>query len=352
MARTLRTVATTSLAVAAVGAGVLGLAAPASADPVSGFRTYAGVGSDTTQDVTNALAGDITGVTGVTKLIGSYDAFNTNATIQTKAGGNSFPRPAGSGAGVQALSYSLTGKPYQGVDITGQVDFARSSSGPSGTGTDLTYVPFARDAVTYAYRGAAGTVGKLTTAQLKTIFSANTLTTINGVKIRGVLPQSASGTRKFFLSAIGVTTIGTSVLQTSSPENNGSIFTGANQVAPFSAAQWVAQKNGVVADTTGTASLGAPNGKPAVGVNATTNKLAPVASFYNAAPFGRYVYNVIPTSALDTPTTSVARVFVGSTAPFCSARALTIVRQYGFSAIASSAPVACGGTAITGPFTP
>ena len=41
--------------------------------------------------------------------------------------------------------------------ISNQVDFARSSSGPSGgAGTVLTFVPFARDALTFGYYRAGG----------------------------------------------------------------------------------------------------------------------------------------------------------------------------------------------------
>jgi ABC-type phosphate transport system substrate-binding protein len=88
--------------------------------------------------------------------IGSYDATGS-ATIQTKAGGPSFVRPNGSGAGANALSDSAQGGThlFNSVDITGQVDFARSSSGPSGSGTALTYIPFAKDAVTFAVNAAS-----------------------------------------------------------------------------------------------------------------------------------------------------------------------------------------------------
>lgn len=350
MARNLRAIATTSVAVAALGAGVLAASAPASADPASGYRPFVGVGSDTTQDVLNALAGDVTGTTGITTKVASYNAFGT-AQIKVSSTGPTFDRPAGSGAGVKALSDSETGTPFNGVNIEGQIDFARSSSGPSASGTDLTYVPFARDAVSYAYRGAAGKIGKLTTAQLNAVYSANTPVTINGVKVTGVLPQSSSGTRKFFLGAIGVTTVGSTVVQTSSPENDGSILTATNQVVPFSSAQWIAQKNKVVTDTTGAALLGAPNNKPAATTNATTGLLQPSAAFYNAAPFGRNVYNVVPTNTIGV-TGKAAALFTGDTAAFCGTKAKAIVKKFGFALIAASSATPCGSTSITGPLTP
>lgn len=350
MARLLRAAVTTSVTVAALGASVFALGAPAQADPTNGaFRTYVGVGSDTTQDVLNAIAGDSPGTTGDTTLIGSYNAFGS-AQIQTKANGPFFDRPAGSGAGVKALSDAVTGTPYNGVDITGQVQFARSSAGPAASGTDLTYIPFARDAVSYAYKGVAAKLGKLTTAQLNAVYSADTPVTINGVKVTGVLPQSSSGTRKFFLSAIGVTTIGASVIQTTSPENNGSILTATNQIVPFSAAQWIAQKNGIVTDTTGTALFGAPNAKGVVSKNTTTGKLVPSSAFYNSAPFGRYVYNVIPTSQVGK---AVSKLFVGSSSATCSTAGRAIYEKFGFALITSaSGTIRCGNTSITGAFTP
>ena len=346
MARLSRAAVTTTVAVA-LGASVIGFAGPAAADPpsVPPYRTYVGVGSDTTQDVMNAIAGDVPGITGTNTNIGSYNAFGS-AQITTKRGGPAFDRPAGSGAGVKALSDAVTGTPYNGVDITGQVQFARSSSGPAVAGTDLTYVPFARDAVTYAFKGNAAKIGKLTTAQLNAVYSADTPVTINGVQVTGVLPQSSSGTRKFFLGAIGVTTIGASVLQTSSPENDGTILTAANQVVPFSAAQWIGQTTGLSTNTTAGVALGKPNGKPAV---STTN--TPVSTFYNSAPYGRYVYNVIPTANVGDG--KVSKLFVGSTSSTCKLAAQQIVKKFGFALITSaSGSLVCGATTVTGGFTP
>lgn len=343
MARLHRAV-TLGVTLAAAGATLLALGAPAQADPTT-FKTWAGVGSDTTQDVLNALVGG----SGVTSKAGSYNAFGT-ATITTKSGGPEFNRPSGSGAGVQALSYSVNGQPYNGVTITGQVDFARSSSGPAaGTGNGLTYIPFARDGVSYAYKGSKTAIGALSTSQLNQVYSANTPVTINGVKVTGVLPQSASGTRKFFLAAIGVTTVGSTVVQTSSPENDGTILTATNSIVPFSAAQWIAQYNGVTTKTIAGTNLGRPNAVAPTVANGT--KQAPNPTFYNTGAFGRYVYNVVPTSKVGVKNT-VASLFAGPTAVFCSTKALGIDMKYGFSPIADDAPLACGSTDLTGPFTP
>ncbi len=298
---------------AAVGVALagLGLALPANAEPVS--NGYVLVGSDTLQDSTNALlngtsvGGAPVRVTSAGTSLGSFDAFGSTA-IQTKTGGAYFGRPAGSGAGVNALRASITGNTYTGNAavparvITGQVDIARSSSGAganANTNGLLAYVPYGRDAVAYAYNGTNSDLAALTTAQLKQIYESNTPVTIGSTVVKPRIPQSSSGTRSFFLSAIGVTTLGTTVgdsTANTTPENDASIL-GADEIIPFSAASWVAQANGVTGvNTTAAASavnvkLGSPNGvAPFTG---TGTSLVPNSAFYSAAPFGRDTYLVV-----------------------------------------------------------
>ena len=294
---------------AAVGVALAGvaLAAPANAEPVS--NSYVMVGSDTLQDAANALAngsslgGSLVRVKGGTQTVGSFDAFGTSA-IQTKPNGPFFGRPAGSGAGVNALRASITGATYSGNSavpartITGQVDIARSSSGPGSNANangQLLYVPFGRDAVAYAYKGSSD-LANLTTAQLKQIYEANSPVTIGSTTVVARIPQVSSGTRSFFLSAIGVTTLGSTVVDannTTTPENDAAVL-GANEIIPFSAASWVAQSNGATGlSTIGSTGvqLGSPNGvAPFTG---TGTSLVPNSTFYNAAPFGRDTYVVV-----------------------------------------------------------
>src|SRR5580704_14313324 len=84
-------------------ATVLG-ASSAQADPSGAptFRQLAGVGSDTTTPVMNALSNVIT--IGGTKVLGSYDATGS-ATIATQSAAacSAIARPNGSGAGRAAL---------------------------------------------------------------------------------------------------------------------------------------------------------------------------------------------------------------------------------------------------------
>ncbi|MFF8429845.1 Ig-like domain repeat protein [Streptomyces sp. NPDC016566] len=320
-----RTRSTAALVAAAVVAGGLALASPAYADPTPAgtFRQLVGVGSDTTQDVLNALAGDTVNGTSYAGTavrsaggagIASYDAIepgtgSTTSNITTRSGGPSFLRPNGSGKGRLALSESLTGDKYpdtSGVAVKGQVDFARSSSGPSTSGTALTYIPFARDAVGVAVKGSA--LNSLTQDQLHDIYSG-ALTQVNGQTVHPKIPQSGSGTRKFFLSAIGLTDATLSPNIPTVQENQGdAALTEDGALVPFSVGSWIAQNNGVSPDFTKTsaaagghlAAVQLPGDSGATSPVTTVNgKLAPVNAYYENSTFGRDVYNVVPSRAID-----------------------------------------------------
>jgi len=290
-------------------AGGLMLAGPASAEPVT--NGYSATGSDTLQDVMNALANG-TSITGSTVRVsaagnnfGNFDAFGSS-TVQTKASGPYFTRPAGSGAGVTSLRASITGNTYgtPAKAITGQVDIARSSSGPgtdaSATG-QLVYVPFARDAVAYAYKAAdaaaAAVLSDLSTAQLTAIYSAASPTVISGITVNPRLPQSASGTRKFFLGAIAVSTVGAAVPTSDNtaagPAENDATVLGSNQIIPFSVASWVAQSNGAAPSTIGATGvlIGSPTSvAPFTG---SGSALVPNPTYYPGTTWGRDTYLVV-----------------------------------------------------------
>lgn len=319
-----------------VGVAISGLAcaAPAQADPVA--NSYVMVGSDTLQDVSNALVNG-TSVSGsfVKTLpssgaasglsLGSFDAFGS-LSIQTKAGGPFFARPAGSGDGLKALSYSFSSSAQSysvannatlGSVVTGQVDIARSSSGPASTGSTnllntsgaLAYVPFARDAVTYAYNGLTSALGTITTAQLKQIYLCTPgANVINSVTVQPLLPQAGSGTRKFFLSVIGVTdntdliscvtNAGANTAYNTVSENVGSAVI-ANGIIPFSAASFIAQSTGAAPARLGSAQLGTPTGTaPFTGTGST---MAANPSYYNDvnANWGRDTYMVVQFARID-----------------------------------------------------
>lgn len=350
-----------AVVVAAVAISGTVLATPAMADPPSGtFRQLVGVGSDTTQDVLNALAGDTvngtsyasTAVTADGAGIASYDAIepvtgSTTSSITTRTAGPSFLRPNGSGNGRIALSEALTGDKYPnsaGVSISGQVDFARSSGGPSVSGTTLTYIPLARDAVGVAAKGSA--LQNLTVDQLHDIYSGVT-TTVNGQAVHPYLPQTGSGTRKFFLGAIGLTDaqIPLSVGIVQENQANPALTTDGSLV-PFSVGSWIAQNNGVSPDYSTTAvangaflaNIQLPGDTGTTSPVTTVNgKLVPVSGYYENATFGRDVYDVLPSRAIDTTSVffdkALYDVFVTNgthEAAMASANAEAVISKFGF----------------------
>ena len=359
-----------AVAATAVAACITLVAAPAFADPAPGtFGTIAGVGSDTIQDVMNGLAHDIS-----TPVIASWDAVEpgtgaTNTTIKTKSTGNTFARPNGSGAGVNALSDSIEGgtHTFNGVDVTGQVDFARSSSGPSVTGTTLTYIPFAQDAVTYAVNAgsdfprniplgsSADPTNKLTLYNIyhctKTSYTDSNL---NPVTINPYLPQSGSGTAKFWATQVGITESAppSCVKRVNQDglaveEHNGAALTNPGDIVPFSIAQYIAQGNHgliqtneglIVTERRGNAALGSIGGQPAIRMSGNTTVMNPL------FPVTRLVYNVVASTRAANSSDPVFAAFVGSTSAVCSNPAT--ITEFGFATIPN-----CGVTTITGGYT-
>lgn len=350
-----------AMVAAAVVSGTLALASPASADPTPAgtFRQLVGVGSDTTQDVTNALAGDTVNgtsysATGVKSASGagiaSYDAIEPGTgalgtKITTRSGGTTFLRPNGSGGGRTALSESLTGDlDSSGASVKGQVDFARSSGGPSSSGTSFTYIPMARDAVGVAVKGSG--LDTLTVKQLHDIYIGS-LHEVNGQTVHPVIPQDGSGTRKFFLNAIGVASGDVPVSMTVVQENQAdAALTEDGALVPFSVGSWIAQNNGVAPDYSKTAvaagghlaSVVLPGDSGATSPVTTVNgKVAPVTAYYENATFGRDVYNVVPSRAID-PTSifydkDLYDVFVTSgshVAATASDAAENVISSFGF----------------------
>ncbi len=419
------------VAVLATSALVTVAAVPAFADPV---RPYATVGSDTIQDVWNALTNDSTAVV---PSIASYNATSNGVaynTIITKTGGAWFSRPNGSGDGLKAVcaTWDTTGDPTHLMSLNGaasnvnltnsEVDFARSSSGPSGTSGPVTFLPFARDAVSMGYNTqAVGAAASglpsglaLTTADITALYtglpSADgvvTFTTsagaaesdahadatakvfINGVagnnngltvgssfQVFPALPQSASGTRKFFASAANISnTVGANAAYVSDvagavfgtgtagpfEENNGRALTIAGAIIPFSAAQWISQQTGAAPNTLNNSNMAiasfidttgaSPVVEPAVvgsGSSATQGSLFGATDFsgnFNAQPvpgvgvFNRDTFDIIPTAFIGgTPKQSalVSTLSGGGTGQIFSGGGKTIIKKFGFGVLSYS----------------
>lgn len=374
-----------SLTMAAMGA---------QADPISDSALL-GVGSDTIQDVANAWSGYTAGTfySPITSgsasgnvTIKSYDAtdpLGSGLCVATKIGGPSFNRPNGSTAGRRALSRSIDGTGYGTVacggltNVSGQVDFARSSAGPSGTGTDLTYVPVGRDGMSFAYyKAGAGPVTTLTRAQLTSLFTGTGAQTINGVRVLPCGIQLGSGTFAFFQSITTATAaqeaaataecnalVPNAATSGRAQENDGDALVargvaaeaanpGTQVVIGFSGAAFIAKSNlaapggmpstvkmGLISNDGAGNNLGSP-------VSGTAPNLVPSASFYGNNVFGRTVYIVVPTAKIDSAfgNTALKALFKGSTAAICSASTQVTTNKFGFLTAAN-----CGDTSLKGP---
>ncbi|MGH1553490.1 substrate-binding domain-containing protein [Streptomyces sp. L7] len=231
-----------------------------------------------------------------------------------------------------------------GASVKGQVDFARSSGGPSSSGTALTYIPMARDAVGVGVKGSA--LDNLTVKQLHDIYTGS-LTEVNGQTVHPKIPQQSSGTRKFFPNAIGVANDGVAASVTVVQENQAnSVLTEDGALVPFSVGSWIAQNNGVAPDYSKTAaaagahlaSIQLLDDTGATSPITTVNgKLTPVNAYFENATFGRDVYNVVPSRAID-PTSiffdkDLYDVFVTSgshTAQLASDAAESVIAKFGF----------------------
>lgn len=363
--------------------------------------------------------------------LGSWDAFGpkTNHTteflsqIQPKSTGATFYRPAGSGEGIKALSASWnpgtsaytvlrdlnddgdTTDPGESITTNLQqggqheIDVARSSSRPAtsagvGTANDkLVYYPVARDAVSAAFQQGASpvTINGLTTAALTFIYNAGSTGTFTGsgftisagsgstdpvytaggqnLTLHPILPQASSGTRSFFLNSIGVTSIG-SWVQQGVEENDGSVLATAGDIVPFSAAVWIAQKNGNDNVTFGGSStvklLNIDSKSPTTGTapsllpdtNATSGlfgdpAVAPASPTLGNAVYARDVYLVVPSSVFDSTGANFDPTLVGivqnlRTQNYAASGTKFVTQDYGFARLTYT--VATTGL-VRGPFT-
>ena len=419
---TLRTNLVKSAAVVtAVGSiAALGLVGgTAQADPQ--FPTaFVGVGSDTTQDVTNALAGYapsptlsaaleryVPAIASNGQQLLSFDALNPDPAGDTcmtaKLGGPAFDRPNGSTNGREAVSRAedQTGwgtAACGGVtDVSGQIDFARSSSGPASgdTGTALTYSVLGRDAVSIAFyrNGVAGNTispATSTSSLVKTRWTRTELTSLysnatgaaqpfladdgaTNVNVLACGIQLGSGTYSFTLSrynvtagqeSTAVTTCGNTTA-TRLQENDSTALKAKGDANPttqvvvgFSVGAYVGKSNGVASpnpqtDGVGVAAInndGAGN-NIGLGYTGSAPNLVPASSFYNNAVFGRTVYNVVPTIKIDSANGNLGlkNMFkdpdgTGALqAAIC--QEVATIQKFGFLVSAT-----CGNTALKGSF--
>src|SRR5580658_1517606 len=274
-------IATAAVAVTGVALAV----APALADPpgpLGGNRpapdnSIVGVGSNTIQNLMNQLSIDYNSSKPTPPApMYSWDSLNPKTgaddlAIATKKGCSSIERPNGSGAGLAALilnakvTYTVTVKHKKHKITAYCIDFSRSSSPrgstapPKGPG-GVVYVALAKDAVTWASNAGSNAPSNLTTADLANIYNCvDTNWSDFGGKnatIDAQLPQTSSGTRKFFLAQIGVTAPGSCVNSApgesaTTPAPNGNypeenegvnpFLQGPNVIYPYSVGAYLAE---------------------------------------------------------------------------------------------------------------
>lgn len=229
---------------------------PALADPPKGVTPketdVVGVGSDTLEFLSDQLSFDFNKSQSTGSKLYSWDALNPKTgltdNIGTKSGCSAIPRPNGSSAGIATLIMNAKTGDHKHFCV----DFARSSrsrkstdpaKGPGG----IVFVALAKDAVTYATNGTTNAPSNLTTAQLNSIYSC-TVTNWNQVggkngTINAQLPQTSSGTRAFFLTAIGIVNPGPCITSTAE-ENEGidPVLQGPNTIFPYSIGKYIAEK--------------------------------------------------------------------------------------------------------------
>jgi hypothetical protein len=381
---------------ATISVGLLAPASPVSADPKFA-DALVGAGSDTTMDVMAALSGFANGkaFTPVqsssasgSKHIASWDsklASHTDNCIAPKLKAPTTYRPNGSSEGRRALSRAIDGTVYGPADqcggskvVTGLFDYARSSSGPSSgdTGTALTYVPFGRDALAVAYYANGVTpVTDFTRAQITSLYTTGPQT-INGVEVVPCGIQLGSGTYQSWLGmtaatapqdesstaicqAAGTTTGRIQENDAAALKMKGDGLVGKQVIIGFSAANFIAQGNGVaLSQLAAGVDLGtiSDDGTGAnLGVAYTTSVVdgetlyAPAPTFYASTVFGRNVYNVFDTARVTGfGNNDIKSLFVGGTSAVCSAAGQETVNAFGFSTIGTCGSITLTGSLLTG----
>jgi hypothetical protein len=417
--RNSRVAAALTLAAGMVAAGLLaGSAGSAGADPYTSpvANPLVAVGSNTIQDMLDAFSGaaptpnnagngtagnhqatvyytplhdPAVGTAGSPLASGSftqiesYSAVNPNTfaegeCIATKPGGNSYARPNGSGDGMKALSDEIQNpavswsKTTGGCPATtiagGQIDISRSSKAPTAaSGTQLTWIRFARDAISYAYMPNANVtqteLNNVTTdlnlSELSTAYSTPLGSTtqpplvVDGVTIMPAWMQTGSGTESTWLGDLTPAVANTSGTTVSPAAATGLEENGANAdaavlpgamstfltdnslpsttpvlaVIGFSVGSWVSQANGVALDRSSTGrtqpanscplltstecnmdlgTLGLGFGKPYTG---TPGSEVGVTAFYatsGVGGVGRDLYVIVPFANLNLKATASA----------------------------------------------
>jgi ABC-type phosphate transport system substrate-binding protein len=217
-----------------------------------------GVGSDTIQNVLDQFSADYNATvksSSATRLY-SWDATNPNTgaigdTIAEKSGCSSIARPDGSSAGItQLATFQTTGDGKFYCSSFARSSRARGSSDPAFAPGGIAFVDLAGDAVTWSAQATTNAPATLTTAQLAAIYNCTDTnwSQVGGknAPIHAFIPQSSSGTRSFFLGAIGIATPGSCVSDDGGTleENEGvnPVLKDPDAIFPYSIGKYIAEK--------------------------------------------------------------------------------------------------------------
>ena len=245
---------------AAVAATTVTMAAPSAlADPPPGVtpapNSVVAVGSDTIQNVFDQFSHDFNATHRTGRKLYSWDATNpktgaVHELIRFKRGCSLQQRPNGSSEGVSAVGSNLggstAGNPCEDLARSSR---ARATTDPPFARGGLAFVTLAGDAVTWSTPAVSNAPVRLSPAQLTAIYTCNVRNwrQVGGrnAPIKAILPQSGSGTLKFFLKAINVTTPGACVVTSPTLEENegvNPILHSKNAIYPYSIGKYIAER--------------------------------------------------------------------------------------------------------------
>src|SRR6266700_2700601 len=337
-----------------------------------------GVGSDTIQNVFDQFAVDYNKTVSATAThLYSWDATNplTGAmgdSIAEKTGCAHIPRPDGSSAGITQLITFAKSSTGQFCTSFARSSRARGSSDPPFAAGGIAFVDLGGDAVTWSAQATTNAPATLTTAQLAAIYNCTDTnwSQVGGknAPIHAFIPQTGSGTRSFFLGAIGVATPGSCVSDDNGllEENEGvnPVLKDPDAIFPYSTGKYIAEKyhsnlcvttstcapnaNGIVCkhtpgknlfgcDTHGTMALKKINGvAPTTGSGANTviNGSFPATfqrTVFEVVPYDPSTTDHIPGSEAGAPGGVNLEAFLGASGFTCSnSKAKTDLKNYGF----------------------
>lgn len=294
--RTFTTRVLTAVTAAVCASAMFASAAVADPPVMPAAVDLVGVGTDTTEDFMNRTSADYdAAVSAGLPGLYSWDAYASPLVITPKTGATSILRPTSGGAGLNALNNYTTAT----------VDYVRTARSPlPGDPIGLSFIPFARDAVTWAAPLGGHAPSNLTTTDLRAIYNCTVtnwtqITDVAGyfgpnAVIRPYLPPAGSDTRYSFLKAIGVTAPGTCVV--SGPQadrGTDPALNNADVVFPYSVGTYIAQVHrghGTATETPGPLTVRSLNG------------IAPVTTGQDITPafatglYGRLLYHTVRTS--------------------------------------------------------